>query len=104
MARFPLSQALQLLPALRHPHPRVRSAAAEVLREMAKSGPAGTQALFQYKSVFDHELSTLARDADPEVRAIAGEMIAYFGLKVPSSHARQRFQDQTSYGHSGLAV
>jgi len=99
MAKFPLSQALQLLPALRHPLPQVRSAAAEILCEMAKREPAETRVLFQYKNVFDRELGTLVRDADPEVRAIAGEVIAQLGLEVSSSRARQGFQDQTSYGH-----
>ncbi len=104
MARFPLSQALQLLPALRHPHPRVRSAAAEILREMAKREPAGTQALFQYKNVFDRELATLAHDADPEVRVVAAGLIAHLSLVAASPAARRGLQDKASYGHSDLAV
>jgi hypothetical protein len=104
MAKFPLAQAPQLLPALRHPHPRVRSAAAEILREMAKSEPAGKPALFQYKSVLDRELTTLSSDADPEVRAIAAEVIAHLGLALSSSVVRQGLQDQMSYGHSKLAA
>jgi hypothetical protein len=93
MAKFRLSQAPQLLPSLRHPHPRVRSAAAEILREMAKSEPAGKPALFQYKSVFDRELATLASDADPEVRALAAEVIAHLDAAVSSSVLRQVLQD-----------
>ena len=104
MAKFPLSQALQLLPALRHPHPRVRLAAIEVLREMAKREPAGTQPPFQYKSVFDRELAARARDPEPEVRAIAGEMIVQFGLGVPHACAPEGFQSQTPCGDSKLAV
>jgi HEAT repeat protein len=93
MARFPLIQALQLLPALHHPHPGVRSAAAEILREIVKSEPAGQQALIQYKSVFDRELATLASDPDPEVRAIAAEVIAHLDVAVSGSVLRQVLQD-----------
>jgi HEAT repeat protein len=93
MAKFPLSQAPQLLPSLRHPHPRVRTAAMEILREMAKSEPAGKQALFQYKSAFDRELTTLAYDADPEVRALAAEMITRLDIVLSSSALRQLLQD-----------
>jgi hypothetical protein len=104
MAKFPLSQALQLLPGLRHPHPRVRSAAVEILLEMAKRQPAGDRAFFQYKSVFDRELATLASDADPEVRVIAAELIATLNLVDLSSRAGQRLQDQTSHDQLELAV
>jgi len=105
MARFPLIQALQLLPAMRHPHARVRSAAAEILREMVKSEPAGQQPLSPFKSVFDRELATLASDPDPEVRAIAAEVIAHLGLAVPTPVVvRRGLQDQRSYGHSELAA
>jgi HEAT repeat protein len=93
MAKFSLSQAPQLLPSLRHPHPRVRAAAAEILREMAKGEPAGKPALFQYKSVFDRELATLTSDADPEVRALAVEVIAHLDAAVSSSVLRQVLQD-----------
>ena len=93
MAKFPLSQAPQLLPSLRHPHARVRWAAAEILREMAQSKPAGKPALFQYKSVFDRELATLTSDADPEVRALAAEVIAHLDTAVSSSVLRQVLQD-----------
>jgi hypothetical protein len=104
MAKFPLSQALQLLPALRHPHPRARSAAVEILLEMAKREPAGDRAFFQYKSVFDHELATLASDADPEVRAVTAELIAILDLVDLSSFVGQGLQDQTSYDQLELAV
>jgi hypothetical protein len=104
MAKFPLSQAPQLLPALRHPHPGVRLAAAEILREMAKREPAGNAALFQYKSAFDRELATLASDADPEVRAMAAEVIAHLDLANSSSAVRQGLQDQRSYGPWELAA
>jgi HEAT repeat protein len=93
MAKFSLSQALQLLPALRHPHPRVRAAAVEILREMAKREPAGEQALFPYKTVFDRELATLASDADPEVRAMAVELIAHLDLATSSSAVCRGLQD-----------
>jgi len=104
MARFPVSQALQLLPALRHPHPGVRAAAVEILCEMAKREPAGTQTLFRYKSVFDRELATLAFDVDPEVRAVAAELIAHLDFVDPSSFAGQELQGQTSYDQLELAV
>jgi len=93
MAKFSLSQAPQLLPSLRHPHPRVRSAAAEILREMAKGERAGKPALFQYKSVFDRELATLTSDADPKVRALAAEVIAHVDAAISSSVLRQVLQD-----------
>jgi HEAT repeat protein len=104
MAKFPLSQAPQLLPSLRHPHPRVRAAAAEILREMAKGEPAGNQALFQYKSVFDRELATLTSDADPEVRAMAAELITHLDTAVSSAVLGQELQAPTSYGQSKLAA
>jgi HEAT repeat protein len=112
MARFPLSQAPQLLPSLRHLHPRVRSASAEILREMANREPAGKPALFQYKSAFERELATLASDADPEVRALAAEVIAHFDTAVSGPVLRQVLQDpqwsirrdalQTLAGRPGL--
>ncbi len=87
MASFPLSLSLQLLPALRHPHPHVRSAAVEILREMAKHEPAGTATLVQFKSVFAHELAKLTCDIDQEVRTIAGEVVAQFALEMPNSRS-----------------
>ena len=74
LARFPLSQAVQLLPAMRHPNPRVRAASGEILREMAKRESAEARALVQYKSVFDREMAVLVSDANPRVRAIAIEV------------------------------
>jgi len=65
LARFPLSQATQLFPAMRHPNRRVRAAAAEILHEMAK------RALVQNKSVFDREMAVLVFNADLRVRTIA---------------------------------
>jgi hypothetical protein len=99
MARFPLSQAPQLLPLLRHPHPRVRAAAAEILREMARSAPAGKQALFQYKSVLDRDLARLTSDADAKVRAIAAEVIA---LRAALDSNRE--PGQTGHSPSNLAA
>ncbi len=93
MAGFPLSQAPQILPSLRHPHPRVRSAAAEILREMAKGEPDGKPALFQYQSVFERELATLTSDADPDVRTLAAEVIAHLDTALSSSVLRQGLQD-----------
>jgi HEAT repeat protein len=93
LVKFPLAHAPQLLPALRHSHPRVRAAAAEILHEMVKLEPAGKQALFPYKSVFDRELATLTSDADPEVRAIAAELMAHFCPALSSSVVRQQLQD-----------
>ncbi len=93
MAGFPLSQAAQLLPSLRHPHARVRSAAAEILREMAKGEPAGKPALFQYKSMLEGELAKLTSDADPEVCALAAEVIAHLDTAVSSSLLRQVLRD-----------
>ena len=93
MARFPLSQAPQLLPSLRHPHPRVRSAAAEILLEMAKGEPDGKPALFQYQSLFERELATLTSDADPEVRTLAAEVIAHLDRALSSVVLRQVLQD-----------
>ena len=79
MARFPFSEALYLLPAMRYPHPLVRAAAAEILREMAKREPADSRALFQYKSVFDREMARLAFDADGQVRALVRGLAAELG-------------------------
>ena len=93
MAKFPLSQAPQLLPSLRYSHPRIRAAAAEILREMAKSEPAGKPALFQYKSAFDRELAALACDADPEVRALAAEVITRLDTVLSGSVLRHALQD-----------
>ncbi len=76
LARFPLSDALQLLPAMRHPNPRVRAAAAEILHAMAKREAPDEPALIQYKNVFDREIAMLTSDVDPRVRAIAFEVAA----------------------------
>ena len=96
LAHFPLSQALQLLPAMRHPNPRVRVAAAEILREMAKPEPAESPALFQYKEVFDRDLARLASDVDPEVRAIAAEVTSNLDFAAPGPVVSQRLQDPQS--------
>jgi len=93
MAKFPLSQAPQLLPLLRHPMAQVRAAAVEILREMAKSEPDGKQALFQYKSALDRELATLTSDADPEVRALAAQMITDLETALSSSLLQKLLQD-----------
>lgn len=93
MARFPLSQAPRLLPSLRHPHPRIRLAAAEIFREMAKCDTDGKLALVQYKDAFDREFARLTSDADPEVRAVAAEVIAHLDVVVSSSVLRQVLQD-----------
>jgi len=71
LARFPLSQALQLLPAMRHPSPRVRVAAAEILHAMARREAPDAPALIHFKSVFDRELAILVSDVDFRVRTIA---------------------------------
>ncbi len=73
LARFPLSEALQLLPAVRHPDPRVRAAAAEILHAIAKRE---APALIQYKSILDREIAMLTSDVDPRIRTIAFEVAA----------------------------
>jgi HEAT repeat protein len=93
IAKFPLSQAPRLLPSFRHPHPRIRLAAAEILREMAKSDEAGKLTLVQYKDAFGRELTTLTSDADPKLRAIAAEVIAHLDVVVSTSVLRQLLQD-----------
>jgi hypothetical protein len=113
LAKFPLSQAMQLLPAMRHPDPQARGAAAEILREMAKREPVGAPAFSQFKSVFDGELARLASDADPGVRAIAAEVAAHLDFAVPGSVVRQGLADAlkaprqpepASHGPSTLAA
>jgi len=85
LAKFPLAHALRLLPAMRHPHPRVRQATAEILLEMAKREPAGPPAAFSFKGVFDSELARLVSDADPGVRALASKVSAHFNAAVSRS-------------------
>jgi HEAT repeat protein len=96
LAHFPLSQALQLLPAMRHTNPRVRLAAAEVLREMAKHEAAEAPVLFDYKEVFDRELARLTSDVYPEVRAVAGEVTAHLDFAAPGSVVSHGLQDPQS--------
>jgi len=93
MARFPLAQVPQLLPGLRHTHPHVRLAALEILREMAKSDPAGKRTLLQYRTLFDHELGRLASDADAQVGVMASDLLAQFARALPSSDLCRRLQD-----------
>jgi HEAT repeat protein len=93
LAKFSLSQAPQLLPSLRHPHLRIRLAAAEIFREMAKSDSEGRLALVQYKDAFDRELAMLLADADPELRTTAAEVIALLDAVVSSSVMCQVLQD-----------
>jgi HEAT repeat protein len=89
LANFPLAQALRLLPALRHPNPRVRAAAAEILLEMAKRERPDAPALIQYKSVLDREMTTLTSDVDPRVRAIAFEVAAALDSGISAPDGRQ---------------
>ena len=96
LAHFPLSQALQLLPAMRHPNPRVRLAAAEILREMAKREAAEAPAFFHYREVFDRELAKLASDVYPEIRAVAAEVTTHLDFAVPGSVVCQGLQDGQS--------
>jgi hypothetical protein len=89
LARFPLSEALQLLPAMRHPNPRVRAAAAEVLHAMAKRGAPDAPALIQYKNVLDREMAMLTSDVDPRVRSVAFEVAALLDFANRQPTARR---------------
>jgi len=101
LASFPPSHALQLLPATRHPHPRVRGAAAEILGEMAKHQADGFSALLQYRGVLDRELAALASDADPEVRAVAGEVAAHLRSAGSTSVVSQTLEETQSGARAG---
>ena len=91
IARFPLSQAAQLLPAARHPNPRVRAAAGEILCEMAKRETADAPALVQSNSVFNHEMALFGSDVDARVRSIACEVAALFDPADRQPAAHQNF-------------
>lgn len=101
LAKFPFSQALQLMPAVRHPHPQVRAAAVEILLEMAKREPAGAPTLLQSKSVLDRELAVLAAGADPELRDRATELIARLDVAPSPLALRDRLRDSRWFVQAG---
>jgi hypothetical protein len=60
---------------------------------MAKSEPDVKQVLSKYKRTFEREMANLTSDADPEVRAIAAEVVAHLGGAVSAPVLRQAPQD-----------
>jgi HEAT repeat protein len=82
LASFPLSQALGLLPSLRHPHARIRFLATDVVREMVKRQAASNGEFVLDPALFPQELTELsltelACDPNPEVRGRAVAVIAH---------------------------
>ena len=90
LINFPLQCAADVAPLLRHPHPRVRFEATDVIRQMAEREAAADPDFLLcprnfFSSLAEHFLTTLGYDSDPEVRARAAPVIAY--LAGPRSAA-----------------
>ncbi len=80
LVQFPLDQAIELLPSLEHPHPRIRFAATDLIREMVGSRAAAHSDFRLTPPVFPSQLAyvfldRLASDSDPDVRARAAAVI-----------------------------
>jgi HEAT repeat protein len=81
LVSFPLSQAPQLLPTLKHPHPRLRFLATDIIREMVER-EAGAKEDFALDvtrftpELAEHFLSQLSFDGNPDVRARAAPTLA----------------------------
>lgn len=79
---FPLHSAGQLIPALRHPNPRIRFLATDIIREMVKREADGNPEFCLNSHDEDGELAKvflteLPFDKNPDVRARAAPVIAY---------------------------
>ncbi len=79
---FPLRQARELALSLKHPHPRVRFLAADVVREMVECAAGAAGGLVLRREDFAPELAELfltglVFDENPDVRARAAPVIAH---------------------------
>jgi hypothetical protein len=79
---FPLQSARELRLSLRHPNPRIRFLATDVIREMVEREAAGKIDFRLDRKNFDDEtagvfLTELPFDSNPDVRARAAPVIAY---------------------------
>lgn len=82
LVSFPLQSARELLPSLRHPNPRIRFLATDVIREMVEREAAGKADFRLDRKNFDDEtagvfLKGLPFDGNPDVRARAAPVISY---------------------------
>ncbi len=87
LAQFPLDQAIELLASLEHPHPRIRFAATDLIREMVASQAAAQPDFTLAPPVFPSQLACvflhrLAADSDPDIRARAAAVIGRFAEMV----------------------
>lgn len=79
---FPLANARELLPSLRHPNPRVRFLATDIIREMVEREAGANPDFLLDKRNLEAELATvflveLPFDENPDVRARAAAVISY---------------------------
>jgi len=82
LGSFPLSDAVKLMPSLRHPHPQIRVQAIDILREMVYYAAAADKEFVLETPHISQELTNLLLtglncDEDPEVRGRAAEVIAH---------------------------
>lgn len=82
LVSFPLQSARELRPSLRHPNPRIRFLATDVIREMVEREASGKADFRLDRKNFDDEtagvfLTDLPFDGNPDVRARAAPVIAY---------------------------
>jgi HEAT repeat protein len=78
---FPLQFACELLPSLKHPHPRIRFLATDIIREMADLEAAKSKDSALALDTFPAELAEifltrLPTDTNPDVRARSAPVIA----------------------------
>ena len=81
LVSFPLRSARHLKPSLRHPEPRIRFLATDIIREMVEREASGKADFQLDRQNFDDEtagmlLKDLPFDGNPDVRARAAPVIA----------------------------
>ncbi|HEV2176033.1 MAG TPA: HEAT repeat domain-containing protein [Terriglobia bacterium] len=81
LVRFPVERSLDLLPSLRHSHPRVRYLATDIIRGMVEREAAADSGFTLAPECFALELaevflSQLVADTNPDVRARAAAVVA----------------------------
>jgi hypothetical protein len=83
IVNFPLSMAAELIPTLKHQHRRIRFLTTDVIREMVEKAAASEYGFTLNERNFSAELlemflNNLSYDENPDVRARAAPVIAYF--------------------------
>lgn len=85
LARFSPAFAIQLLPLLENPHPRVRVVAAQILRDMLTAPSRAPANVDESKrreqmgpEIAEAVRAKLAGDENPDARAVAADLLSFF--------------------------